>query len=67
MPILDPLKLIEKPVLKLHHGIHKRTEQYQHLVSMVANRVICGLGARGYPLGARAPWPTKLAAARATR
>ena len=68
VPILDALKLIDKPVVEVHiTNIHKRTEQYQHsLVSMVATGVICGLGARGYSLALRAV-ADELAAAGSTR
>ena len=68
VPMLDALKLIDKPVVEVHiTNIHKRTEQYQHsLVSMVATGVICGLGARGYSLALRAV-ADELAAAGATR
>jgi len=56
IPILDVLKLIQKPLIEVHiTNIHKRGEQYQNsLVSLVATGVICGLGARGYVLAMRA-------------
>ena len=56
IPILDVLKLIQKPLIEVHiTNIHKRGEQYQNsLVSLVATGVICGLGARGYFLALRA-------------
>lgn len=56
IPILDVLKLIQRPLIEVHiTNIHKRGEQYQHsLVSLVATGVICGLGAGGYLLAMRA-------------
>jgi 3-dehydroquinate dehydratase II len=56
IPVLDALKLIEKPLIEVHiTNIHKRDPLYQHsLVSRVANGVICGLGPAGYLLALRA-------------
>jgi 3-dehydroquinate dehydratase-2 len=56
MPILDALKLIEKPLIEVHiTNIHKRDKLYQHsLVSTIATGVICGLGPEGYLLAMRA-------------
>jgi 3-dehydroquinate dehydratase-2 len=56
VPILDTLKLIEKPLIEVHiTNIHKRDELYRHsLVSSVATGVICGLGPEGYLLALRA-------------
>jgi 3-dehydroquinate dehydratase-2 len=56
VPILDALKLIQKPLIEVHiTNIHKRDKLYQHsLVSSVATGVICGLGPDGYLLGMRA-------------
>jgi 3-dehydroquinate dehydratase-2 len=56
IPVLDALKLIEKPVLEVHiTNIHKRDKLYQHsLVSSVATGVICGLGPEGYLAALRA-------------
>ena len=56
IPILDALKLIEKPLIEVHlTNIHKRDPLYQHsLVSKVATGVICGLGPEGYLLALRA-------------
>jgi 3-dehydroquinate dehydratase-2 len=56
VPILDALKLIQKPLIEVHiTNIHKRDKLYQHsLVSTVATGVICGLGPEGYLLAMRA-------------
>jgi 3-dehydroquinate dehydratase-2 len=56
IPVLDALKLIEKPLIEVHiTNIHKRDPLYQHsLVSRVAKGVICGLGPAGYLLALRA-------------
>lgn len=56
VPILDALKLIQKPLIEVHiTNIHKRDKLYQHsLVSSVATAVICGLGPEGYLAALRA-------------
>ena len=56
IPVLDALKLIQKPVIEVHiTNIHKRDELYRHSrVSLVATGVICGLGPEGYLLALRA-------------
>lgn len=56
IPVLDALKLIQKPVIEVHiTNIHKREELYRHSrVSLVATGVICGLGPEGYLLALRA-------------
>jgi 3-dehydroquinate dehydratase-2 len=56
IPVLDALKLVEKPLIEVHiTNIHKRDPLYQHsLVSRVAKGVICGLGPAGYLLALRA-------------
>ena len=56
IPVLDALKLIQKPVIEVHiTNIHQRSEHYRHsLVSLAATGVICGLGANGYLLAVRA-------------
>jgi 3-dehydroquinate dehydratase-2 len=56
IPILDALKLIQKPLIEVHiTNIHKRDKLYRHsLVSTVAKGVICGLGPEGYLLAMRA-------------
>ena len=56
VPILDALKLIQKPLIEVHiTNIHKRDKLYQHsLVSSVATGVICGLGPEGYLAALRA-------------
>jgi 3-dehydroquinate dehydratase-2 len=54
--VLDALKLIKAPLIELHlSNIHARDELHRHsIMSSVANAVICGLGAEGYPLAVRA-------------
>lgn len=56
VPILDALKLIQKPLIEVHiTNIHKRDKLYRRsLVSSVATGVICGLGPEGYLLALRA-------------
>jgi 3-dehydroquinate dehydratase-2 len=56
IPILDALKLIQKPLIEVHiTNIHKREKLYQHsLVSTIATGVICGLGPEGYLAALRA-------------
>jgi 3-dehydroquinate dehydratase-2 len=56
IPVLDALKLIKAPLIELHlSNIHARDELHRHsIMSSVANAVICGLGADGYPLAVRA-------------
>ena len=56
IPVLDALKLIQKPLVEVHiTNIHQRSEQYRHsLVSLAATGVICGLGVGGYLLAVRA-------------
>jgi 3-dehydroquinate dehydratase-2 len=56
IPVIDALKLIEKPVIEVHvTNIHQRSEEYRHsLVSLVASGVICGVGPVGYLLALRA-------------
>jgi 3-dehydroquinate dehydratase-2 len=56
IPVLDALKLIQAPVIELHlSNIHARDELHRHsIMSSVADAVICGLGAVGYPLALRA-------------
>jgi 3-dehydroquinate dehydratase-2 len=56
IPVLDALKLIQKPLIEVHlTNIHKRGELYRHSrVSLVATGVICGLGPEGYLLALRA-------------
>jgi 3-dehydroquinate dehydratase-2 len=56
IPVLDALKLIQAPVIELHlSNIHARDELHRHsIISSVADAVICGLGAVGYPLALRA-------------
>ncbi|MDE1198434.1 MAG: type II 3-dehydroquinate dehydratase [Pseudomonas sp.] len=56
IPVLDALKLIKAPLIELHlSNIHARDELHRHsIMSSVANAVICGLGAEGYPLAVRA-------------
>jgi 3-dehydroquinate dehydratase-2 len=56
IPVLDALKLIQRPLVEVHvTNIHRREEQYRHsLVSLVATGVICGFGVGGYLLALRA-------------
>src|SRR5262249_47510073 len=56
IPLLDALKLIERPLIEVHiTNIHQRDSLYQNsLVSKVAKGVICGLGPDGYLLALRA-------------
>ncbi len=56
IPVLDALKLIQKPLVEVHiTNIHKRDKLYRHSrVSLVATGVICGLGPDGYLLALRA-------------
>ena len=56
IPLLDALKIIERPIAEVHvTNIHRRDAIYQHsLVSLAATGVICGFGAFGYELAIRA-------------
>ena len=56
VPVLDALKLINKPLIEVHlTNIHQRPAPYTHsTVSQVARGVICGLGPAGYLLAVRA-------------
>ncbi|HEX4325830.1 MAG TPA: type II 3-dehydroquinate dehydratase [Burkholderiales bacterium] len=56
IPLLDALKLIERPIAEIHiTNIHRRDPIYQDsLVSLAATGVICGFGAFGYELALRA-------------
>ncbi|WP_027802473.1 type II 3-dehydroquinate dehydratase [Paraburkholderia dilworthii] len=56
IPVLDAVKLIQRPVVELHiTNIHKRSEEYRHsTISVAATAVICGAGANGYLLAIRA-------------
>lgn len=56
IPVLDALKRIKAPLIELPlFNIHARDELHRHSIrSGVANAVICGLGAEGYPLAVRA-------------
>ena len=48
--IYDALKSLEKPIIEVHLSNPHARERFRHrsFVSMVANGVICGLGAQGY-------------------
>lgn len=50
--ILDALRAVEKPVIEVHLSNIYRREPFRHhsYVSLAANGIICGLGARGYTL-----------------
>lgn len=56
LALLDALKMFEGPVIELHiSNIHKREQIYHRsYVSMRADAVIAGLGARGYDTAVRA-------------
>jgi 3-dehydroquinate dehydratase-2 len=56
IPVVDALKLIEKPIVEVHiTNIHQRDEQHRHSsISLSATGVICGFGAHGYLLAVRA-------------
>ena len=50
--LLDALSAAELPVIEVHLSNIFRRERFRHhsYVSLAANAVICGLGARGYEL-----------------
>ena len=50
VPVMDALKMFERPIIELHiSNIHRRESVYhESLVSKVATAVIAGLGADGY-------------------
>jgi len=50
--LLDALSAAELPVIEVHLSNILRRESFRHhsYVSLVANGVICGLGAKGYEL-----------------
>jgi len=54
--ILDALKAAEKPVIELHLSNVFRREPFRHhsYVSVAAQGVICGFGAKGYELALEA-------------
>ncbi|MHA6298785.1 type II 3-dehydroquinate dehydratase [Devosia sp. CAU 1758] len=56
LALLDALKMVDAPVIELHiSNIHKREQIYHRsYVSMRADAVIAGLGARGYDTAVRA-------------
>jgi 3-dehydroquinate dehydratase II len=56
IPVLDAVKLTQRPVLELHiTNIHRREETHRNsLISRVATAVICGLGVDGYLLALQA-------------
>ncbi|MBJ7578124.1 3-dehydroquinate dehydratase [Devosia sp. MC532] len=56
LALLDALKMFEGPVIELHiSNIHKREQIYHRsYVSMRADAVIAGLGARGYAVATAA-------------
>ena len=55
LALLDALKMVEAPVIELHiSNIHKREQIYHRsYVSMRADAVIAGLGARGYEVAVK--------------
>ena len=56
VPVLDALKMFQRPLIELHiTNIHRRDAVYHRsLVSTAATAVIAGLGARGYATAVRA-------------
>ncbi len=52
IPLLDSLKMFEGPKIEVHlTNIHQRGGLYEKsIISLTATAVICGLGAKGYPL-----------------
>jgi 3-dehydroquinate dehydratase-2 len=50
--ILDALKMIKQPIIELHISNAFQREEFRQrsFVSLAATAVICGLGARGYPI-----------------
>lgn len=56
VPVIDALKMFDRPIIELHiTNIHRRDAIYHRsLVSTVATAVIAGLGARGYGTAMRA-------------
>ena len=54
--VLDALQAAEVPVIEVHLSNIFRREAFRHhsYVSMAANGVICGLGAKGYELALEA-------------
>lgn len=55
LALLDALKMFEGPVIELHiSNIHKREQIYhKSYVSMRADSVMAGFGAKGYPMAIR--------------
>lgn len=56
IPLLDALKMFDKPKIEVHlSNIHQREEIYHHsLISKTATTVIAGAGAHGYELAIEA-------------
>jgi 3-dehydroquinate dehydratase II len=54
--LMDALRACERPVVEVHLSNPHAREQFRHrsYVSLVANGVICGLGAHGYALAVEA-------------
>lgn len=54
--IHDALKNVKAPIIELHVSHPHQREAFRHLsyVSMVAQALICGLGALGYPVSVEA-------------
>jgi len=50
VPVLDALRMFEKPLIELHlSNIHARDEHHRHsMLSGAVTAVVCGLGAYGY-------------------
>lgn len=52
VPILDALKMFDKPIIELHISNPHQREAFRHVsyISYVATGSICGLGINGYPI-----------------
>jgi len=52
VPILDALKMFDKPIIELHISNPHTREAFRHTsyISYAATGMICGLGVKGYPL-----------------
>ena len=52
VPILDALKMFDKPIIELHISNPHTRESFRHTsyISYAATGMICGLGVNGYPV-----------------
>ena len=50
VPVLDALRMIDRPVIELHiSNVHARDEHHRHsMMSGAVTAVVCGLGVYGY-------------------